>query len=105
MLCDFVGVDGRANLVDVGAVGADELVELVAGDAEFFGPVGDVGGHFGVDLFGIVRALGGVFLFQGVGFVDFRIVVVLGHGCFLFSVAYVPETCVLFVDSVTLRRS
>ena len=48
-------------------VGADGFVELVAGDVEFFGPVGDVVGHFGVDLFGIVRALGVPF----VGFVGF----------------------------------
>jgi len=72
-------VEGCAELVDVGAVAADEFVELVASDAELFGPVGDIGGHFGVDLFGIVRALGGVFFVQGVRFVDFGIVVVLGH--------------------------
>jgi hypothetical protein len=81
-----VGVEGGADLVDVGAVTADELVELVACDAERFGPVGDVGSHFGVDLLGVVRALGGVVFFEGVGFVDFGIVAVLRHGCFLFSV-------------------
>jgi hypothetical protein len=71
-------VEGGANLLDVGAVGADGFVELVAGDVELFGPVGDVGGHFGVDLFGIVGALGGFFV-KGVGFVAFGYVVVLGH--------------------------
>jgi hypothetical protein len=44
----------------------------------------DVGGHFGVDLFGVVRALGGVVLVESVGFVGFRCVVMFGHGCFLF---------------------
>jgi hypothetical protein len=82
-------VDGGADLVNVGAVTADELVELVAGDAELFGPVGDVGSHFGVDLLGVVRALAGVVLFESVGFVEFGIVVVLGHGCYLFSILLV----------------
>jgi hypothetical protein len=80
VLRDFVGVEGGANLLDVSAVTADERVELIACDAELFGPVGDVGRHFGVDLLGVVRALGGVVFFEGVGFVDFGIVVVLGHG-------------------------
>ena len=40
----FVGMEGGADLVDVGSVGADGLVEGVSGDAELFGPVGDVGG-------------------------------------------------------------
>lgn len=71
-------VEGGADLLDVSAVGADGLVELVAGDAELPGPVVDVGGHFGVDLFGIVGALG-VFFVEGVWFVAFRCVVVLGH--------------------------
>jgi hypothetical protein len=72
-------VEGGADLLDVSAVGADGFVELVAGDAELLGPVVDVGGHFGVDLFGIVRALG-VFFVEFVGFVVFGYVVVLGHG-------------------------
>ena len=62
--------EGCADFFDVGAVGADGFVELVACDVEFFGPVGDVRGHFGVDLFGIVRALGVLFV-DGVGFVGF----------------------------------
>jgi hypothetical protein len=82
-----VRVKGGADLVDVGAVTADKLVELAACDAELFGPVGDVGRHFGVDLLGVVRALGGVVFFEGVGFVDFGIVAVLGHGVLpLFSI-------------------
>jgi hypothetical protein len=65
------GVEGGADLLDVSAVGADGFVELVAGDVELFGPEGDVGGHFGVDLFGIVGALG-VFFVKGVGFVAYE---------------------------------
>jgi hypothetical protein len=53
-------VEGSADFFYVGAVDADGFVELLAGDAELFGPVGDVGGHLGVDLFGVVGA--------GVGF-------------------------------------
>lgn len=59
------------HLVDVGAVGADGFVELLAGDAELVGPVGDVGCHFGVDLFGIVRAFDvGAFVAVVFGVVD-----------------------------------
>ncbi len=47
---DAVGFEGVADLVDVGAVDADGLVENLAGDAELFGPVVDVGGELGVDL-------------------------------------------------------
>ncbi len=46
-------VEGGADLVDVGA---DGFVELVAGDLELFGPEGDVGSHFGIDLFGVMGA-------------------------------------------------
>ena len=77
-------VEGGTDLFDVGAVGADGFVELVAGDAELFGPVGDVRGHFGVDLFGVVRALVGVVCVDGVGFVGFGCVLMLGHVSFLF---------------------
>ena len=42
-LCDFVGVEGGgADFVDVGAVAANEFVELVAGDAELMSPICDV---------------------------------------------------------------
>ena len=53
-LGSFVVVESGADFFDVGAVGADGFVELVAGDVELFGPVGDVGGHLGVDLFRVV---------------------------------------------------
>ena len=84
-----VGVGGGADFVGVGAVGADGFVEGFAGDAELFGPEGDVGGHFGIDFVGVVGALGGVVLVEGVGFVAlaglFFGVAVFGHACFLFS--------------------
>jgi hypothetical protein len=80
VLRDIVGVEGCADLADVGTVSADERVELVACDAELFGPVGDIGRHFRVDLLGVVRSLGCVVFFEGVWLVDFGIVVVLGHG-------------------------
>ena len=51
----FVMLQGGADLVDVGAVDAHRFPELVAGDVELFGPVADVGGHFGIDDFGVVR--------------------------------------------------
>ena len=35
-------------------------MKLVAGDAKLFGPVSNIGGHFGVNLFEVVRALGDV---------------------------------------------
>lgn len=74
--------EGGADLFDVGAVDADGLVELVAGDVELFGPVVDVGGHLGVDLFGVVGREGG-FGVLGVwgaefGLLDFFVLVRLG---------------------------
>jgi hypothetical protein len=70
---------GGSDFIDVSAVGADALVKLVAGDAELFRPVGDVGGHLGIDLFGVMRTFGVLFV-ASVGFVGFGGVVVLGHG-------------------------
>jgi hypothetical protein len=87
-LACFAVLEGGADFFDVGAVSADGFVELVAGDVELFGPVGDVGGHFGVDLFGIVRALG-VFFVDGVGFVGFGCFVMFGHVLFLFPLVLV----------------
>jgi len=49
-----VRVKGGADLFNVGSMAAYGFVELVAGDAKLFGPVDDVGGHLGVDLFGIM---------------------------------------------------
>ena len=47
---DGVVGEGGSEFDDVGAVGADGLVEEVSGDVELPGPKGDVGGDFGVDL-------------------------------------------------------
>jgi hypothetical protein len=61
-------------------------VEGLASDVELLlesGPVGDVGGDFGVDLFGIAGALGVLFV-GSVRLVGFGGVVVLGHEGFLF---------------------
>jgi len=69
---------GGADLFNVGSMAADGFVELVAGDAKLFGPVGDVGGHLGVDLFEIVWALSVLFV-EGVRFMSFRGIVVFGH--------------------------
>jgi hypothetical protein len=85
----LVGVQTSADLVDVGAVAADAFVELVASDAKLFGPVSDVGGHFGVNLFGVVRTFDSMIFVDRVGFMGFGGVVVLGHGYFLFSVPLV----------------
>jgi hypothetical protein len=71
----LVGVEGGADLVDVGAVGADGLVKLVAGGVELFGPVGDVRGHLGVDDLGVVRSYG-VLLVWGMGCVFLRLLLV-----------------------------
>ena len=60
--------EGGADLDDVGAVGADGLVEDVAGDVELLGPVGDVGGDLGIDLGvagGDLVAVLGFGLFEG----------------------------------------
>jgi hypothetical protein len=38
----FVGVKGGAHFFDVGSVAANCFMELIAGDAELFGPIGDV---------------------------------------------------------------
>jgi hypothetical protein len=81
-LTSFVEVKGGADFIRVGSVGADRFVELVAGDTELSGPVGDVGGHLRIDFFGVVRSFG-MFLVDGVGFMDFGCIAVLGHRSFL----------------------
>ena len=55
-----------SDFLDMRAVGTDGLVQHVAGDSELLRPVGDVGGQFGVDLLGVVRAFG-VFFVDRVG--------------------------------------
>jgi hypothetical protein len=75
-------VQAGAYLFDVRAVDADGFVEFGTGDAKLFGPVGDVGGHLGVDLFGVVGTFQG-FGVLGVGgaefgLLDFLVLVRLG---------------------------
>lgn len=76
-------MESDPDLFDVGSVGANSFVKLVTGDAELLAPIGNIGGHLGIDLFGVVRTFG-VFFVEGVGFVGFGGIVVLGHWCFLF---------------------
>ena len=86
-------MEGGAHLVDMRAVGADGLVKLVAGDAELFGPVSDVGGELGVDDLGVMRAFGSdVFvtgvrrvLFGGLFVLVFGIVMGQGASSFVMS--------------------
>ncbi len=85
-----MGLEGGADFFHMGSVAADGFMELVPSDAEFFGPVGDVGGHLGVDLLRVMRAFDVVFV-EGVGFVDFGGVVVLGHRLLLLHFSYVDE--------------
>jgi hypothetical protein len=61
MLHGLIWAKGGADLIDVGAVGANAL-ELVAGNAELLGPIGDVGGHLGIDLFGVMRSFDVIFV-------------------------------------------
>ncbi len=81
-------MERSAHFFDMGAVGANGLVQGVAGNAEFFGPIGDVGRHFGVDLFGVVGTFGVLFV-KGMGFVWLRFVVVLGQGASSFRLQFV----------------
>ncbi len=46
-----MSVEGGADFSNVGSMAADDFVELIAGGAKLFGPVGDVGCRLGVDLF------------------------------------------------------
>ena len=65
---DGVVRERDADLDDMGAVGADGLVEEVAGDVELPRPIRDVGGDFGVDGVGIggnLVAVLGLRLFDG----------------------------------------
>lgn len=92
----FGGVERGAELVDVGAVTADGLVESLAADAELLGPIGDVGGELRVDVFGVVRPLGGSVFVRGVGGVLFGglfvlVLFVLGQGVSLFLAQPIDE--------------
>jgi hypothetical protein len=69
-LAGLVVSERGANLLDVSAVDADGLVQLRAGDAELFRPVGDVRGHLRIDLFRVVWGCGR-FRVLGVGSAEF----------------------------------
>jgi hypothetical protein len=77
----FVGAKSGADLVDMGTVGANALVKLIAGYAELFRPISDVGGHLGIDFFGVVRAFEVIFV-ASMRLVGRGDVVVLGHSVF-----------------------
>jgi hypothetical protein len=79
-LAGFMGVEDGANFFHVGSVRTDRFVELVAGYTKLFGPIGDVGGHLGIDLFQVVRSFSMFFLY-GVGLMDLWCIAVLGHTC------------------------
>jgi len=72
----------RPQLVHMRAMRANHLVQLVACHAELLGPVSDVGRHFRIDLFRVVRTLGGVILVDGMGLVPLGSVVVIRHAEF-----------------------
>jgi hypothetical protein len=63
----------------MGSMGADSFVELVTSNVELPGPVSNVGGHLGIDLFGIVRPFSSVILMKSMRFVGLWDIVVLGH--------------------------
>ncbi len=98
-------MEGGADFFYVVAVNADDLVELLAGDMELVGPIGDVGGHLGVDLLGVMRAFdvralmtvmlgivdglgGGENGVGGVGCDEGVSAVRVGHACFLFQCSF-----------------
>ena len=55
LLCRLC-VEGSPNLFYVSAVAANGFVELIASNSGLFGPVGNIGCHFWIDLFRIVWA-------------------------------------------------
>jgi hypothetical protein len=75
----FVGVKRGTHFLNMCSMGADRFMKLIAGHTELLGPIGDVGGHLGIDLLRVVRPFD-VFLMGGVRFVSLGGVVVLGHG-------------------------
>ena len=57
-LAGLLGVERRTDLVHMRAVATNDLVEFIPADPKLFGPMGDIGGHFWIDLFWVVRSLG-----------------------------------------------
>jgi hypothetical protein len=79
---------GGTHFFDVGSMATDRFMELIAGNAELFGPISYVRSHFGVDNFRVVRTFRVLFV-EGVGLVSLGAVMVLRHLCFLLSVLLV----------------
>jgi hypothetical protein len=74
-------MESSPDLLNMSSMTADCLMKLIACNAKLLGPVGDVGCHLGIDLFGIMRALGVIYM-EGMGFMGFGCVVVLRHRVF-----------------------
>jgi hypothetical protein len=76
--------EGRADLFYRGAVDPDGFVKDLSGDFELVAPVTDVGGQLGVDVLGVVRVLGDLFVEGGegveVGGGDVQVAGWIGHG-------------------------
>jgi hypothetical protein len=85
----FGRVKRGAHFFDVGSVAMDCFMELIAGNAELFGPISDVGSHLGVDDFRVVRTFRVVFV-ESVRLVSLGAIVVLRH--------YASSLSVLLVD-------
>jgi hypothetical protein len=71
-------VEGRAHFLDVRAVTANGLMELITGYAKLLRPIGNVRCNFWVDFLRIVRSLG-VFLVNGVRSAGLWCIVMLSH--------------------------
>ena len=71
-------MEGSPDLSYMGAVAANGFVELISGNAECLGPVGNIGCHFRIDLSRIMWAIC-VSLVNRVRLVRFRCIVMLGH--------------------------
>jgi hypothetical protein len=85
----FGRVKRGAHFFDVVSVATDCFMELIAGNAELFGPISDVGTHLGVDDFRVVRTFRVVFV-ESVRLVRLGAIVVLRH--------YASSLSVLLVD-------
>ena len=69
-------VKGCSHFLNVGPMTANGLMQLIARDAKFLGPVGDIGCYLRVDFLRIMRSFDRLF-FDGMGLVRLRCVVVL----------------------------
>jgi len=100
-------VERGPNLIHMRPMGANRLVQFVAGYAKFLGPVSNVGRHLGVNYLRIVRTLRGVFFVDSVRVMRFRCIVVLRHSNFLSckTLGSMKEWQVkMYPRAITLRR-